>query len=193
MAWKATLRQIAGRIRGIGKSAPRRRLGRFGRDSSAVAAIEFALMSPLLILVTLGMVDLAFAFYAQLRANSALSAAAHHAFASHDNVTAGTVPTYLSRIELVLSSRLPASINARLQVLYNGSNTAANSANYYCLTGTPATLSSTGASISNCGGDVLSGRYVTIKLDGDALSFFSTGSVLAGQFSLSETVHVRVE
>ncbi len=149
-----------------------------GRDRTALAALEFALMAPILSTLLIGTVDAAQMFVAELQLSAALNAGANYAIVneSSTNSTAGaTLATAIATIVGNLNGNGWASgtvvVNNGPTVAFSGgtntaSGTAANADYYYCIAGSPGSWNwgtAQGSNTVSCGSNQpTAGKFVTI-------------------------------
>jgi Flp pilus assembly protein TadG len=148
----------------------------FVRRRDATAAVELALIAPLLLTLFAGIVDFARVYDQELELSTAVAAAAEYALlnaASINSTSAASLAATLSGI--VANSNGAAWAGATVtvndgatSVVANGattaSGTAANANSCWCPTGSTAALGWGAAATcgSACAGGTLAGRFVTI-------------------------------
>ena len=90
----------------IRRSRPKR--GRFGaaflRDCSGVAAVEFALISPTIILVLVGLVDLGGMLYTRFQLDASLTSGANYAMINGTSVNATSAAALANTLAGLVSS-----------------------------------------------------------------------------------------
>jgi Flp pilus assembly protein TadG len=146
------------------------------RRRDGTAAIELALVSPLLLILLGGMVDFGRAFHQEIELASAVAAAAQYALvnaASVNSVNAASLAATLSGIVANSNGNAWAGAtitvnNGATSVVASGattsSGTAANADGSWCPTGGSGTWS-WGAAVargSGCAGGTLAGKFVII-------------------------------
>lgn len=158
-----------------------------------IAAVEFALVAPLLLLVVGLVVDFGRGIHAQLRLGAALHAAAQYAASNGGSVTPQTAPAFLSTLRGIVSGTVafpqPPAVDAR----FNNAASGSNASNFYCVTGyRPVTWASTGTSSASCGGSLMSGKFVSITATASVAYYFLPQAVASRIASVSDTVVMRV-
>jgi Flp pilus assembly protein TadG len=151
-------------------------LARLLRRRQGTAAVEMALVAPMLMTLMAGIVDFARAYYDEIILSASVAAAAQYALlnvASINSTSAASLAATLSGI--VANSNANAWANVTVTVndgatstVTNGvttaSGTAANANSCYCPTGSPPNWvwGSATACGSTCAGGTLAGKFVTI-------------------------------
>lgn len=147
-------------------------------DRSALAALEFALMAPILSTLFIGSVDAAQMFVAELQLSAALNAGADYAIVSEASTNSTTGANLATSIATVVGNMNGNGWASGTVVVNNGptvsfsggtntsSGTAANADYYYCITGTSGSWSWGTAQSSNtasCGtNQPTAGKFITI-------------------------------
>jgi Flp pilus assembly protein TadG len=166
---------------------------RFGGDKAGVAAVEFAIILPLMLVVFSGLVNLGFAIQAKIQINTALSAAGYYAFEKGQSVTSSDAADLADRIKSLVGAQLTGRGTFSTTVLYNGSTDTSAMDDYYCTSSSaPATFTKAGSTPSACSQTITSGKYLTIKVTGQITAPAPFASVLGPILSVAETTHVRV-
>lgn len=160
---------------------PPRRFGYdgLGSDRSAIAALEFALVAPLLSTLFIGSVDAAQVYSAELKLSAAIYAGTNYAIVNQANTTSTGGATLASAIASIVGNINGSGWASGTVVVNNGptvtfaggastsSGTAANADNYYCLTGTPGAWTWGTPQTSNttsCGtNQPTAGKFITIS------------------------------
>jgi len=153
-----------------------RRLGRpFGRREGT-AAVELALIAPILLTLFAGTIDFACAYYQEIELSSAVAAAAQYALLNVASINSTGVTSLAATLSGIVANSngtawAGATINVNngaTSVVSNGvtspSGTASNANLYWCPTGGSAAWS-WGVSAtkgSACAGGTLAGKFVTI-------------------------------
>ncbi len=143
------------------------------RDHRAVAALEFAITCPVLLLFLGGVADLGSAIYDRGRLAHAVSAGAEYALLTGPTVTASNIRSFV----------------AGLSGMTLGANNPDVAVGTYCLQGTPPTLV---ASASTCSDGSSPGTYAVITATYTAPLIIPLGSISTG-FSLQESVKVQLQ
>ncbi|WP_246688574.1 MULTISPECIES: TadE/TadG family type IV pilus assembly protein [unclassified Mesorhizobium] len=149
------------------------------RETSGASAVEFALISPVLILILAGLVDIGGSLKAKFDLSSAISAGSNYALLGADKVNSAGGSTLASNILAVVANGLGSAggsvqivVNNGTTTSYNSSTgaatqtgTAANADLCYCPTGSAASV--TWGSAVTCGSICpagnLGGKFVTIS------------------------------
>jgi Flp pilus assembly protein TadG len=161
----------------------RLRPGRTGRrglgwDRSALAALEFALMAPILSTLLIGSVDAAQMFIAELQLSAAVNAGADYAIVNQSSTNSSTGANMATSIATIVGNLNgdgwasgTVVVNGGPTVAFSGgtntsSGVAANADYYYCITGSPGAWNWGNAQSSNtvsCGANQpTAGKFVTI-------------------------------
>ncbi|RAZ90648.1 pilus assembly protein [Mesorhizobium hawassense] len=154
--------------------------GRFlTRETSGASAVEFALISPVLILILAGTVDIGASLKAKFDLSSAVSAGSNYALLGADKVNSTGGGTLAANITTVVAGGL-GSGGGNVQVVINNgaavsydttaatatqSGTASNADLCYCPTGSAGSVT-WGASAtcgSTCPAGGIAGKFVTIS------------------------------
>jgi len=175
------------------------------RTRRCVAALEFALLSPVFVLVFAAVVDLGNALYTWSKLEQALALGANYALINTASVTASdqTNQTLANSIATMVATSNPGHGADATVVVNNGttatvtgtasgagspsdSGTASNAQSYYCLTGSPANWA-WGTGYANnttaCTDGSQPGQFVTI-----AVSYTFTPFFLAYHFITNNTM-----
>jgi Flp pilus assembly protein TadG len=154
-------------------------------EGRGVAALEFALLAPFLILVTVGIVDVVYIIHDRMALSQSLTAGAQYAFRQGQSETGTTLDTDVTNFVNTIS---PVTLTS-LSVVFNGGDNT--STNYYCVAGaTPAyTQSSSGAT---CADGSTAGQFVAISATVTPTPFFGMDEYLMpGVLSSSVTVRLK--
>ncbi|KQR69099.1 TadE/TadG family type IV pilus assembly protein [Rhizobium sp. Leaf341] len=168
--------------------------GRLVRDSSGVAAVEFALVAPVFLLLMVGLVDLGLAYHAKLKVNAAISAASYYAFQTGQALTAASAGAYTTHVADVASSLL-ADLGSDLavHVVVNDDPTGAKASTTFCVAGYPPIFTAAGATSSSCGGNLTSGKFVSIGVSGTITPIFLSANLFGGFLAIADASLVRVQ
>ncbi|MCD7111579.1 pilus assembly protein [Rhizobium sp. DKSPLA3] len=159
-----------------------------------MAAVEFALVAPLFLLLIVGLVDLGIAYHAKLRVNAAISAASYYAFQKGQGLTAATAPAYKTSVEGVASSLLAGvSDDLSVEVLINNDPTGAKASTTFCVSGYPPVFTAAGTTSTSCGGNLMSGKFVRIAVSGHIKPIFVSANLLGGYLVVADFALVRIE
>lgn len=184
------------------------------RDSRCVAAVEFALISPTLIMAFAGTVDLGNAIYTRSKLEQALSVGANYALKNAGQVNATNGATLASTLALLVSkSNCPTAgcpsggeanstitINngpavTRTSGTSNAGGTAINADSCYCPTGSPGSWTWGSAVTCNNACNVgvsTAGKFVTISVSYTFTPFFTSyGFVSNGAMTVSGAIQTQ--
>jgi Flp pilus assembly protein TadG len=149
---------------------------RFFNDKGGVAAVEFALIAPLFLLILVGVADFGGALYTKFSLDGTVAAAANYAIQNSSSVSStGGSGLAINLANIVASGHSANWANAMINVTNGPSatltagvittgGTASNADTYYCPSKSGATIT-WGASTANgatCANGGLSGRFVQI-------------------------------
>lgn len=149
-----------------------------GSDRSGLAALEFALMAPILSTLFIGSVDAAQLYMAQLQLASAIYAGSNYAIANAASATSSAGAAYAAAIATIVGNANGTGWASGTVVVNNGptvtfsggtntaSGTVSNANYFYCLTGSPGAWSwgaeQTSATVSCGTNQPTAGKFVTI-------------------------------
>ncbi len=175
-------------------------------DSSGTSAVEFALVTPIFLLLLGAVVDFGGAMYAKFNLNSAVSAAANYALNNASSVNATSGAALASGLSAFVASAHAANWASATVTVNNGSTatttagttttsgTASNATYWYCPTGSGAAFA-WGAPVlsgSTCSSGVPAGQFVVISASATyapILGFMV--NILAPAMSASAVVQVQ--
>jgi len=188
--------------------APIQRLRRFAGDRGGIAAVEFALLTPVFCLLLAGVVDLGGALYTKFKLDSAVTAGANYAQINAANVNSSNGQTLANNIATIVETSQGAGWANDGVVVNNGpsttvasgtpttSGTATNADVCYCPAG--AVGSFTWGSATTCGaacpgaGTGYAGKFVTITATNTYSPIFSNyGIVQNDTITASAAVQVQ--
>jgi Flp pilus assembly protein TadG len=187
-----------------------RRRWRFGRRrrlrGKGTAAIELALIAPMLLILFAGVIDFGRAFHDEIALSGAVAAAADYALlnaSSVNSTSAGSLAATLSGI--VANANGAAWANATVTVndgatstvtggSTTSSGTAANANLCFCPTGTAGgpIWGSAGTCGTSCTGGTLAGKFVTISGTRQFSAIFTTYGWVNNR-SLHQSTIVQVQ
>ena len=178
-----------------------RRWRAFRRDSRGVAAIEFAIVVPILSLIMVAMIDFGLVLYVRFGLNENVSASANYAIVRAADVTSSSGATLASNLVTIVPTGVNMTVvvnNGPTVTRTNGvsssSGTASNANSCYCPTVSGSTVS-WGSSVtcgSTCGGGGLGGKFVAITASVSHSPLFgSYGLVQNGTVSTFSIVQVQ--
>jgi Flp pilus assembly protein TadG len=154
--------------------------------SPATAALEFALASPLLLVILCGAADFGLAQYYRTSLANAVSAGAQYAYLTGTGVTTTNIRSVVQD-----AMNLPAGASANLSVSFTDNSLGASNPGWYCITGSgpSVAVSSQG---SNCSDGSAAGYYLSF-----GASYTNTGllsGILTGvNRTMSESVTLRLQ
>jgi Flp pilus assembly protein TadG len=176
------------------------------RDDRGVAAVEFALVAPILMLILAGAVDLGGVLYAKFQLDCAVNAATNYAMSNAASVNstsgaslASTMAALVANAEGSASANTSITINSGPTASVTGSTTttggtAGNANACYCPSGSSASV--TWGSSATCGAACSSGGYagkwVVVQASVNYTPIFSNyGIVSSGQITSSAITRVQ--
>lgn len=162
------------------------------RQRAGAAAVEFAVIFPLMLVIFAATVDLGFAYYQKSRVSSAISAAAYYAVRNGNSLSSANADAMRSTLQSIVRSTLGLSTNINVTVLINNSTNATDASNYFCVTGYPPVYSSTGTSQSSCSSNLTSGKFVTIHVTEQLTPLILPPGFAAAVYGLDRSVTARV-
>jgi Flp pilus assembly protein TadG len=190
----------------IGMASWRARIAGLWRDRGGAAAVEMALVTPVLLLILAATVDLGGVLYTRFQLTSAVNAATNYAIVNVASVNSSSGPTLATNLatltanvngtawanSAVTVNSGPTASNTNGTATSGGTASAANSC--YCPTG--ATPSITWGSAQSCGnpctGGGYAGMFVLVTASRTYTPFFSKyGIVTNGAISVSSLVQVQ--
>ncbi len=157
--------------------AIRRLFGKLaGRASDGIAAVEFAILVPVFLILLMGTTDLGQMLYAYYELDQSVAAGAEYAALNAANVTSTNGAALASSIATIVESANGSSWANDTIVVNNGptvtvtsgtavsSGTASNADSFYCLTGSPGSWSwgTANATQVACAGGGTAGKFVTV-------------------------------
>ena len=172
-----------------------------------VAALEFALLAPILITLFVGAMDVSQSYVAQLKLNAAVYAGASYAIVNNAKVTSSNGASVASAVATIVGNLNGSGWASGTVMVNNGpsasfsggivtsSGTAANADLYYCLSGTPGSWtwgtaqSSTSVACGTSG--ATAGKFVTITASYSITPLFLQLGFAAG--TLTQSVAVQVQ
>jgi Flp pilus assembly protein TadG len=176
------------------------------RDRQGIAAVEFALFTPVLCLLLAGVVDLGGALYTKFKLDSAVTAGANLAQINASSVSSTGGQTLASNIATLVETSQGSGWADNSVVVNNcpsttvtggtsaNGGTASNADACYCPTGTPGafTWGSSQTCGTTCPTSGYAGKFVTITASRQYTPIFSTyGVVQNDTISVSAAVQVQ--
>ncbi len=143
---------------------------------AGIAAVEFAFLVPVFLILLMGAVDLGQMLYAYYRLDQAVAAGAQYAVVNASNVNSTSGGTLASSIATVVENANGSAWASDTVVVNNGPSvtvsngtatsggTASNANSCYCPTGSPPNWSwgSAMTCSASCSGSGQSGKFVTV-------------------------------
>jgi len=180
------------------------RLAALWHARCGVAAVEFAMMAPVLVILFIGIIDCAQAFLVEMKLASAIAAGAQNVVNNTSNVNSGTNGGVLLAANTagIVGNTNGTGWASGSVVVNNGptstfahgtataSGTASNADSCYCLSGSPGSW--TWGNPVTCGSACatsIAGKFVTITATRTLTPFFSHYFILPA----SITQHIVVE
>lgn len=180
------------------RARPRRA---FWRDRCGVAAIEFAIIVPILSLIMVAMVDFGLVLYVRFGLNENVSASANYAIVGASSVTSTGGATLASNLAAIVPSNVNVTVVVnngpsvtRTAGVASSSGTAANADSCYCpaVSGSTVTWGSGVTCASTCGTGGLAGKFVSINASVSHSPLFGNyGLVQNGTVSTFTIVQVQ--
>jgi Flp pilus assembly protein TadG len=172
----------------------RRRAARLWADRRGVAAVEFALMTPVFALLLAGIVDLGGALYTKFKLDAAVTAGANYAQINAANVSSTNGQTLASNVATIVETSQGSGWADDGVVVNNGpstnvssgtpsnSGTVSNADLCYCPSGTPGSFTwgnSTTCGTACPGSDTgYAGKFVTIVATRQYTPIFSSYGIV---------------
>lgn len=184
------------------RSLPRR--AALWRARNAVAAVEFAMMAPVLAILFIGIIDCAQAFLVEMKLASAIAAGAQYVVNNTSSVSSTSGATLAASAAGIVGNINGSGWASGAVVVNNGptstfsggtataSGTASNADSCYCLTGSPGSWSwgNPVACGSACATSI-AGKFVTITATRTLTPFFSHYFILPS--SITQRIAVEVQ
>lgn len=164
-----------------------------GIDKSGVAAVEFALIIPLFLFLFGWTTDVALAFRQSLRISSAVSAASYYAFINGQSLDSSTASAFIDKTKDIVAQSIVNSDNLTISVLINNNADTSYASEYFCASSDLALMTTTGLMSTACGGGLMSGKFVTISVNGLLTPLFPSLNLFSSAFSVNQKVIVRVK
>ncbi len=190
----------------------RTRGGRFGAaflgDRSGVAAVEFALISPTIILVLVGLIDLGGMLYTRFQLDASLSAGANYAMVNANSVNSTSAAALASTLAGLVSSGQSSNwanssitVNAGPTASSSGGTvttggTASSADSCYCPTGaatTSVTWGSTQTCGATCAGGGYAGKFVLLSASKSYSPIFSGYGLVSQSGTITTSSLVQVQ
>ena len=174
------------------------------RTRTAVAAVEFAIMAPVLVIMFIGIIDCAQAFLVEMKLSSAVAAGAEYVVNNTSSVTSTGGARLATNTAAIVGNINGTGWASGTIVVNNGptstfasgqatsSGTASNADSCYCLSGSPGSWS-WGSAVA-CGSACttsLAGKFVTITASRTLTPFFSHYYILPASITQRMVVEVQ--
>lgn len=181
-------------------------LARFlSHETTGVSAVEFALISPILLLILAGTVDIGGSLKAKFELSTAVSAGSNYVLLNGANVSSSGGTALANNIVAITSSGLTGNAGNVQVVINNGASTslnastsvttqtgtASNADQCYCPTNASGTFTwgSPKTCGSICGGGGIAGKFVTITASKPYSPLFGgLGVVQGGNITVQSVV-----
>lgn len=150
------------------------RLAALWRARDGLAAVEFGLLAPMLLLIVAASVDLGMAYSAQIKVQQAAQAGAQYALKHGFD-----------------STKIPAAVTSATAL--SVSATPAPTQQCGCLSGTTVTLSGTPPCLVTCGNGLTPGTYVTVNAQATYTPIIPYATLLSSPTTLTSQAQVRIQ
>ena len=174
-------------------------------DRAGIAAVEFAIMAPVVFGVIAGTTDLSLILYTRSQVAASVNAAANYALVNVSSVTSANASTLATHLASYMYASLPGANGGASATVNNGAVQTAGSGasttggggsadSCYCPSGSGANVTWGGAATcgSACGNNLVAGKFVLLSASKPFTPMFSNwGIVQAG--SITETTIVQVQ
>ena len=151
-----------------------------------VAALEFAIVLPILVLFMGGVADFGIIYYRQSCLSTAVAAGAEYASLTDQR----TPPVSAANIQTVMTAAAAQALGSSVTV----TSTASNPATCYCITGSSPSSTLTSATCgSSCASGGTAGKYVQLTLSTNYKPMMPALSQLVGTQTLSKTAWVPLQ
>lgn len=180
--------------------------GSLFRHRNGTAAVEMALISPMLMILFAGIIDFGRAYQQEIELSSAVAAASQYALLNVANINSGNAATLAATISGIVANANGAAwagstvtvnagaTNAIAAGVTTTSGTAARADSCWCPTGTSASWNWGSAATcgSACAGGTLAGKFVTIAGTRQFTAIF-TAYGLIGNITLHQSTIVQAQ
>ena len=173
----------------------RRPTSRFAlwRSDEGIAAVEFALLAPVVSVILMLVVDFGFAFNTQLRLISAAAAGAQYIQKNGAALTSSNFSAFATSVTSVVTTVSGLSPAPTVVVKINNTTDGSGAGKYYCASGSPPSWTQVSSASASCSTDLYGGQFVTLTVSTTLTNIFPTDPVVSSVFPLQETVIVRVQ
>ena len=192
---------MTGRRRFVFLSMPRLPWRAFRRDRRGVAAIEFAIIAPILCLVLAAMLDFGLLLFVRFGLNENVSASTNYAIVNAAKVNSTDGAGLASNLAAIIPATVDATVVvnngpqvSRASQVASASGTAANANSCYCPTvsGSTITWGSAATCGSACTGNGFAGKFVSVRASTNYSALLgSYGIVQNGTVSVDALVQVQ--
>lgn len=184
----------------------RRGLGALWRSRAGLAAIEFALIMPVFLILLVGAVDMGLMLFEDYKLDQAVAAGAEYAAVNPSNVNSTNGASLASSIATTVEDANGTAWANDVVVVNDGptatvtngsltsSGTASNADSCYCPTGSPPnwTWGSAMSCGASCSGSGTAGKFVTITATANYTPLLRLyGLITAGTLRQSATVETQ--
>ncbi|HUO54388.1 MAG TPA: TadE/TadG family type IV pilus assembly protein [Rhodoblastus sp.] len=175
-------------------------------DQRAAAIVEFGLMTPIFLAVLGASIDVGMAVKTKFQLASALATASNYALNNASSASSTNGASFASSLATLASSANSANWANSVVVVNNGptasisngtltpSGTASNADNYYCPTGSNASIvwGSSVSQGSSCGASgAVAGKFVQITVSRAYTSLILPSPLVASSISATSVVQVQ--
>ncbi len=190
----------------------RKRTGRLGAaflgDRSGVAAVEFALISPTIILVLVGLIDLGGILYTRFQLDASLSAGANYAMVNAASVNSTSGASLANTLAGLVSSGQSSNWAASSVTINSGptagstggtvttGGTASSADSCYCPTGAATSSVSWGGAQTcgtTCTGGGYAGKFVLLSASRSYTPIFSGYGLVSQTGTITTSSLVQVQ
>jgi Flp pilus assembly protein TadG len=176
------------------------------RRRNGTAAVEMALISPMLMILLAGIIDFGRAYQEEIELSSAVAAAAQYALLNAASINSASVTTLAATLSGIVANTNGAAWAGAIVTVNDGatnaiaggvttaSGIAANANSCWCPTGVSAKWN-WGASVtcgSTCTGGTLAGKFVTVAGTRQFTAVF-TAYGLIGNITLHQSIIVQAQ
>jgi Flp pilus assembly protein TadG len=176
------------------------------RANAGIAAIEFAVIVPVFLIMLMGTIDTGQMLYAYYQLDQAVAAGSQYAALNAANVTSTNGASLASYIATVVENANGTAWANDTVVVNNGPSvtvtngtassggTAANADNFYCITGSAPnwTWGTSYSSQVSCTGGGTAGKYVTVTASYNYVPILSIYAFITSG-TLSQSTALRVQ
>ena len=180
--------------------------GSLFRRRSGTAAVEMALISPMLMILLAGIIDFGRAYQEEIELSSAVAAASQYALLNVANINSSNAASLATTLSGIVANTNGAAwagatvtvndgaTNAIAGGVATASGTAANADSCWCPTGASAAWNWGSAATcgSTCAGGTLAGKFVTVSGTRQFTAIF-TAYGLIGNIALQQSTIVQAQ